>query len=117
MFFAVVLGAAALLGVASSLMSRRNRPSVLDDDPERTPVERPTLLPANVPLVAVLRDAASNIELSGLRVADGLRDVARVIQVSATEPVSEGLRARVANVVDEHAGVLKRVGQRIREAS
>ena len=79
-----------------------------------TPVERPTLLPANAPLVAVLRTVATDIEASAQRCADGLRDIARVIQISATEPVEERLRDRVGGIVDDHAAVIRQGGQRIR---
>ncbi len=101
-----VLGVVALAGLAwMAMRSPKEEPAA----------ELPTLLPANAPLVAVLRTVAADVEESGRRTADGLRDIARVIQLSATEPVAPAIRERIANFIDEPAAVLKRSAQRIRE--
>ena len=100
---------AAAAGWLHAIWNGRRAPAHLHE------TDLPSLLPANAPLVSILRTVAEDVEASGRQVADGLRDVARVIQVAATEPVGEHLRERMAGIVDEHASVLKRGSQRIRE--
>jgi hypothetical protein len=108
-FFLIVVGAAVALGIAGAVRIKRWQ---AEDAPAP---ELPTLFPGNAPLVAVLRVVAADVEESGRRAADGLRDIARVIQVSATEEVSAGHRTRIAGFVKDHASVLQRGAQRIDE--
>lgn len=77
----------------------------------------PVLHPGNANLVAILRAVAGDVEAGGQRCADGLRDIARVIQISATEPVEERLRVRVGGIVEDFASVPMRGAQRIKEGT
>lgn len=108
---AAVLCLAALAGMAWTA----TRAPVFEDTEEVTARERPTLLPANANLVAVLYTVAEDIEVSGQRVAGGLRDIAKVIQMNATDKVAPGLRARVAAFVRGNGAVHNRAAQRIEE--
>ena len=80
--------------------------------PELTPVDKPTLNPRNGPFVSVLYGLAG--ELS--KTPDALKDLARTIQLHEVNPVSDVTRERVARVLDEHAGIVKRGAQEVREA-
>jgi len=84
-------------------------------DAEVTHVDRPTLNAENQQLVGVLYAVASSIEGSGITVADGLRDIARTLQLAA-EKAPDGIAARVAGLVGDHGDVVKRDEQRIKEA-
>lgn len=110
---AAVLCVVALAGMAWTAM----RGPAFDGDEEPTVRERPTLLPANANLVAVLYTVADDIEVSGQRVAGGLRDIAKVIQLGVTEPVATGLRARMAAFVRGNGAVHTRAAQRIEEGA
>lgn len=83
---------------------------------ELTPIERPTLNPSNAPLVTVLYGVAASVEESGSRVADGLRDIARTIQMFENQPVGDLMRERIARQLDEHSNAVKRGAQHVREA-
>lgn len=106
----------ATVVVAGMALSDRRRPPArrepFTDTPELTPIDRPILNPANRPLVVVLYGLAS--ELS--RTPDALRDMARTIQLHEERAVDEVTRERLARVLDEHAGVVKRGAQEVREA-
>lgn len=66
-------------------------------------------------LAAVLPSVADAIELSALRVADGLRDIAKAMNghSASTHP----LRDRIAGLVEDHGDVVKLGAHRIREAT
>jgi hypothetical protein len=111
----LILGVIFASAIVLFLIGRREaqrEQRVADLRPEHTPVDRPTLNPANRPLVAVLYGLAS--ELS--RTPDALKDIARTIQIHTPDPVDEVTRERLARVLDEHAGVVKRGAQEVREA-
>jgi hypothetical protein len=113
-----VVGAAVLALAALAYLARAAyQGNGFDDEEEVTVRERPTLLPGNANLVAVLYTVADDIEVSGQRVAGGLRDIARVIQLNATEPVAAGLRARIAAFVRGNGAVHSRAAQRIEEGA
>jgi len=85
-------------------------------DEEVTKRARPVMNADNVPLVDVLYHLGNAIELSATSVADGLRDIAKTIQLTP-DPVTDLMRERIARVVEEHAIVVKVGAQRIREAT
>jgi hypothetical protein len=115
---AVIVTAAA--GVVAALIfgidwHLRHRLPVASADLTPTVVERPTLNPDNKSLVSVLYGVASSIEGSGIKTADGLRDIARTLQL-AEKKAPDSVRMRVADFVDEHGIDVRFEAQRIKEA-
>lgn len=81
---------------------------------EPTTLERPAVNPANAPLIGALYAVADSIEASGERCAGGLRDIARVLRLTAT-PAAATIPERVATFVEEHGSAIRREAQLIRE--
>lgn len=111
---ATAVTGAVMIGVNFD-RGRRRKLRVADLTPEPTPIERPTLNPANRPLVRVLVEFAAEVEMSGIRTAGGLRDIARVLQLSTHEP-TPAVREKIASFVEDHGDVFPLGAQRIREA-
>jgi hypothetical protein len=88
----------------------------VSDNGHKTPSILPALLPENRPLATVLIQVANEIELSGVNTADALRDMARAVQIGATDVVGQKTKDRIADLVDKHGGAVKRAAQRVREA-
>lgn len=75
-----------------------------------------TLNPANKPLVDVLYAVAADVEASSMRIADGLRDIARTLQLVTAHKVDDATQGKIAHFVDEFADTLKRAAVAIEEA-
>jgi hypothetical protein len=67
---------------------------------------------ANREIVIVLEDLAGRLE----RTPRALNDIARAIRGSP-DPINDLQRARIARVLDEHAGDVRRGAQHVREAA
>lgn len=110
----IALGAAAVVGAVVYGVRRElaRRGYFAPEEGTPTVVERPTLLPGNKPAVRVLYGVAAAIEESGERCAGGLRDIARILQLSSTD-MDERTTKRVAAVVREHGQVVLREADNI----
>jgi hypothetical protein len=103
-----------LLCIAAVWFGLDPRPVAQLGDEEPTPAERPSARHRAMPVVTVLFGVAAEVEASGVKVAEGLRDIARVIQLTGAG-ADERTLGKIAGLVDEHGSAVKREAQRILE--
>lgn len=89
------------------------------NDDDKTPVARPApcLNPENRAFVAAMRMWADTVEAASLRVTSGMRDLATVIQLSATEPASPDIRRRVVGFAKDYTASAGLADLALEEAS
>lgn len=82
-----------------------------DEAETPTVTQRPVLNDANRAAVMVLHNLALQLEAT----PRALGDIARTIQLAA-DPVTDLQRERIAKILDEHAAVVARGAQEVRES-
>lgn len=89
----------------------------MSDNGAKTPAIEPVVLnPENGPLVAAMLAVANALPEAAQTVADGIRDLARVVAINATERVPREIQDKASGFVEAFGRGVLGAAQRIKEA-